>query len=110
MDIASPHTPGTRPAAETFAAIFVVLQSVRGDTRAIGGDEAAHLLQRLAKHQLRRGEFVRTLKEAVGKLRQTFLDTGDAKIRVDPIIVGFQVLISERPVFTVPIAGRGLEI
>ena len=110
MYIAATRAAAAGSAAETFAAIFVVLQTVCGDTGAIGSDQSPSFFKRLPQHYLTGHELIRTLKQTVRKMREIFLHTGDPKIVIDAIVVGFDVGIRYRPVLTEPIARRSLEI
>ena len=59
-------------AAETAAAIFVVLQAVGGDAGAILREHAAHFLQCLAQRDFGAVQFRGALEDAVGQMRQIF--------------------------------------
>ena len=110
VDVAAAGAPVARAAAETPAAILVVLQAVGGHARAIRRQHAVHLLQRVAQRHLGGREPRRALKQAVGQMRQVLFDAGNPEIQIDPVVVRRDVLVGDRPVLAVAVVALRLEV
>src|SRR5712692_7037570 len=79
--------------------------------RARGHYCAAELfLDAIAEESFLAGERNGRLKLAVGKMFETFGAAGDAHVFFDEIVVGLDIFVTERPVFSVAIKGSSLEI
>src|SRR5262249_48676289 len=72
MDVAAAGPAATGAATETFTAVLV-FDSVGGDARAVGCDQAAHLFERLAESHFGGGEAIGTLENTVGQVGKPFL-------------------------------------
>src|SRR2546422_892944 len=83
--------------AVTLAPILVVLQPVGGDAGAIRRQDLSRLLQALAQLHLTPVELGGTLELAVRQVRQGLLDSGDAAVEVDLVVVRLQVRAGARP-------------
>ena len=97
-------------AAETTAAIFIVLQSVAGDACAVLRERPAHFLQALLEREFRTVELGRTLKNAVGKIGEVFLYARNAEIQIHLVVIRSEIAVADRPVFAESIPTLGLEI
>src|ERR1700722_17158477 len=97
-----------RAAIVTGTAAILRLGEV-GRTRE--GDRAAKLLlYAIPEDRFLAGEWHRRLKLTVRKPFQTFGHAGDADVPLHQVVVGYEILIAQRPIFTLPIARRGFEI
>ena len=110
MNITASGTATARAPPIAAAAIFVVLQSVGRDPRAIRGQDTPHF--RDAPAQLHFGvvELDWALEQAVGQVGQILLLARDSEVQVHLVVVGCDVLVRDRPVFAVAIVRPGLEI
>src|ERR1700730_9111658 len=97
-------------ASITLAAIFVVLQAVAGNSRAVLRQHSAHLLQALLQRVLGAVQFRRALEYAVGKIREVFFHPGYAEVQINFVVIGSDIAVADRPILPVAISAFGLEI
>src|SRR5690348_11962336 len=92
------------------AAIFVVLQPIAGDARAILRQHAPHGLNTLLQRQFSAIELGGPLKNTVRQIIQILFYAGDAEIQIHLVVVRRDVAVADRPVFAVSVAVLGLEV
>src|ERR1700722_2474644 len=98
-------------AAETAAAIFIVLEAVGGDTGAILRQRAVQFrFESFLQRDFGAVQLGRALKDAVGEPLEAFFDAGDAEVEVDLVVVGREVAVADRPIFAEAVAVVGFEI
>jgi hypothetical protein len=110
VNIAAADAAVACAAPETPAAVFVVLQTIRGHAGAVRSQDAAHFREPAAQLQLRRGQLDGTLENAVRQVRKILLVAGNAQVQIHLVVIRRDVRIGDRPILAVAVVRFGLEI